>query len=120
MVAKKNNNNKRTLLIIVGVLLLVVLLYSVYAMNKTDKRIDYTEFKSMVKTEQISEVYINDYTIYVKKKQVISHYFPYSHIIFILSLISTFIFTHITKILLLPIHINYSLLFFLFCATILV
>ena len=66
MVAKKNNN-KRTLWIILSVLLIVVLLYSVYAVNKNDKRIDYTEFKQMVKTEQIDEVYINNYTIYVKK-----------------------------------------------------
>ncbi len=66
MVAKKNNN-KRTLFIILAVLLLVVLLYSVYAANKTDKRLSYTEFKQMVKTEQIGEVYINDYTIYIKK-----------------------------------------------------
>ena len=66
MVAKKNNN-KRTLFIILAVLLLVVLLYSVYAVNKNDKRLSYTEFKQMVKTEQISEVYINDYTIYIKK-----------------------------------------------------
>ena len=66
MVAKKNNN-KRTLWIILGVLLVVVLLYSVYASNKTDKRIDYTKFTQMVQNEQVSEVYINDYTIYVKK-----------------------------------------------------
>jgi len=66
MVAKKNNN-KRTLLIILSILLLVALIYSIYAVNKTDKRIDYTEFKQMVKTEQVSEVYINDYTIYIKK-----------------------------------------------------
>ena len=66
MVAKKNNN-KRTLWIILGVLLVVILLYSVYASNKTDKRIDYTKFTQMVQNEQVSEVYINDYTIYVKK-----------------------------------------------------
>ena len=66
MVAKKNNN-KRTLLIILSVLLLVVLIYSVYSANKTDKRIDYTKFTEMVQNEQVSEVYINDYTIYVKK-----------------------------------------------------
>ena len=66
MVAKKNNN-KRTLWIILAVLLLVVLLYSVYANNKTDKRIDYTKFTEMVQNEQVSEVYINDYTIYIKK-----------------------------------------------------
>ncbi|MBQ8522237.1 MAG: ATP-dependent zinc metalloprotease FtsH [Clostridia bacterium] len=66
MVAKKNNN-KRTFWIILSVLLIVVLIYSIYAANKNDKRIDYTEFKQMVKTEQVSEVYINDYTIYVKK-----------------------------------------------------
>ena len=65
MVAKKNNN-KRTFLIILSVLLLVILIYSIYAANKTDKRIDYTEFKQMVKTEQVEEVYINDYTIYIK------------------------------------------------------
>ncbi len=66
MVAKKNNN-KRTFWIILSVLLIVVLIYSVYAVNKTDKRIDYTEFKQMVKTEQVDEVYINNYTIYIKK-----------------------------------------------------
>ena len=66
MVAKKNNN-KRTFWIILSVLLIVVLIYSVYASNKTDKRIDYTEFKQMVKTEQVEEVYINNYTIYIKK-----------------------------------------------------
>ena len=66
MVAKKNNN-KRTLWIILSVLLIVVLIYSVYAVNKNDKRIDYTEFKQMVKTQQVEEVYINNYTIYVKK-----------------------------------------------------
>ncbi|MFQ6723819.1 MAG: ATP-dependent metallopeptidase FtsH/Yme1/Tma family protein, partial [Clostridia bacterium] len=63
MVAKKNNNNKRTLLIIISAVLLIVLLYSIYAVNKNDKRINYTEFKQMVKTEQVSEVYINNYTI---------------------------------------------------------
>ena len=66
MVAKKNNN-KRTFIIIISVLLLVILVYSIYAGNKNDKRINYTEFKQMVKTEQVDEVYINDYTIYVKK-----------------------------------------------------
>ena len=66
MVAKKNNN-KRTLWIILSVLLIVVLIYIVYAVNKNDKRIDYTEFKQMVKTQQVEEVYINNYTIYVKK-----------------------------------------------------
>ncbi|MBO5909902.1 MAG: hypothetical protein J6Q15_00175 [Clostridia bacterium] len=52
MVAKKNNN-KRTLWVILSVLLIVVLIYSVYAINKTDKRLDYTEFKQMVKTQQV-------------------------------------------------------------------
>ncbi|MBQ3503022.1 MAG: ATP-dependent zinc metalloprotease FtsH [Clostridia bacterium] len=66
MVAKKNNN-KRTLFIILAVLLLVVLFYSIYTASKTDKRLSFTEFKQMVKTEQVSEVYINDYTIYIKK-----------------------------------------------------
>ena len=66
MVAKKNNN-KRTLLIILCSILLFVLIYSVYVASKNDKRIDYTDFKQMIKTEQVSEVYINDYTIYVKK-----------------------------------------------------
>ena len=66
MVAKKNNN-KRTFLIILSVLLLVILIYSVYAVNKTDKRVDYTKFTEMVQNEQVSEVYINDYTIYIKK-----------------------------------------------------
>ena len=66
MVAKKNNN-KRTLLIILSVLILVVILYSVYANNKNDKRIDYTKFTEMVQNEQVSEVYIDDYTIYIKK-----------------------------------------------------
>ena len=65
MVAKKNNN-KRTLLVILSVLLLVVLIYSIYAVNKTDKRIDYTKFTEMVQNEQVSEVYINDYIIYIK------------------------------------------------------
>ena len=66
MVAKKNNN-KRTLWIILSVLLIVVLIYSVYAANKNDKRLNYTDFKQMVKTQQVEEVYINDYTIYIKK-----------------------------------------------------
>ena len=66
MIAKKNNN-KRTFLIIISVVLLFVLFYSIYADNKNDKRLNYTEFKEMVKTEQVSEVYINDYTIYIKK-----------------------------------------------------
>ena len=66
MVAKKNNN-KRTFWIILSVLLIIVLIYSVYATNKNDKRVDYTEFKQMVKTEQVEEVYINNYTIYIKK-----------------------------------------------------
>ena len=66
MVAKKNNN-KRTLFVILAILLLVVLVYSVYAVNKTDKRIDYTKFTEMVQNEQVSEVYIDDYTIYIKK-----------------------------------------------------
>ena len=66
MVAKKNNN-KRTLWIILAVLLLVVLLYSVYTNSKNDKRINYTKFTEMVQNEQVSEVYINDYTIYIKK-----------------------------------------------------
>ncbi len=66
MVAKKNNN-KRTLWIILSILLIVVLIYSVYAVNKGDKRLSYTEFKQMVKTEKVEEVYINDYTIYIKK-----------------------------------------------------
>lgn len=65
MVAKKNN--KRTLWIVIGILLVVILLYSIYASNKTDKRIDYTRFTQMVQNEQVSEVFINDYTIYVKK-----------------------------------------------------
>ena len=66
MITKKNNN-KRTFLIIISVVLLFVLFYSVYANSKNDKRLNYTEFKEMVKTEQVSEVYINDYTIYIKK-----------------------------------------------------
>ena len=66
MVAKKNNN-KRTFFVILSVLLLVILIYTVYASNKNDKRIDYTRFTQMVQNEQVSEVYINDYTIYIKK-----------------------------------------------------
>ena len=66
MVAKKNNN-KRTLLVILSVLILVVILYSVYANSKNDKRIDYTKFTEMVQNEQVSEVYIDDYTIYIRK-----------------------------------------------------
>ena len=67
MVAKKNNN-KRTFWIILSVLLLVILFYSVYATGKNDKRIDYTKFTEMVQNEQVDEVYINDYTIYIKKE----------------------------------------------------
>jgi len=66
MVAKKNNN-KRTLLVILSVLILVVLLYSVYAANKSDKRIDYSQFTEMVQNQEVSEIYIDDYTIYIKK-----------------------------------------------------
>ena len=65
MVAKKNNN-KKTFAIILSILLVVLLFYSVYALNKNDKRINFTEFKAMVKNEQVSEIYINDYTIYIK------------------------------------------------------
>ena len=66
MVAKKNNN-KRTALIIAVTLLVLIIVFSVYSLNKNDKRIDYTEFKQMVKNEQVSDVYINDYTIYIRK-----------------------------------------------------
>ena len=66
MVAKKNNN-KRNIFVILSVLLIIVLIYAVYSMNKTDSKIDYTEFKQMVQNEQVSEVYINDYTIYIRK-----------------------------------------------------
>ncbi len=66
MVAKKNNN-KRTLLVILSVLILVVVLYSVYANSKNDKRIGYTKFTAMVSDELIDEIYVDDYTIYIRK-----------------------------------------------------
>ena len=66
MVAKKNNN-RRTFLTILCVLLVFILIYSVYAIGKNDKRINYTKFTEMVQNEQVSEVYINDYTIYIKR-----------------------------------------------------
>lgn len=66
MVAKKNNN-KRTLWIILGVVLAFILLYSFYASNKSDKRINYTKFTEMVQNKQVDSVFINDYTIYIKK-----------------------------------------------------
>lgn len=65
MVAKKNNN-KRNLFIILSVLLIVLLIYAIYSMNKTNTKIDYTEFKQMVQNEQVSDIYINDYTIYIR------------------------------------------------------
>ena len=65
MVAKKNNN-KRTLFIIIGALLIIALFYSIYALNKDDKRLDYTEFKLMVQNKQVDSIYLNDYTIYVR------------------------------------------------------
>ena len=66
---KKTKNSGRKYL---GYALLVVVIvclfiFAVNALNANDKKIKFTEFKTMVTSNQVSDVYIEDYTIYVKK-----------------------------------------------------
>lgn len=63
----KNNSRKYLWYSLIVVLLVVLLVVAVKSFSGSNKRIDYTEFKSMVTENQVSDVYVDDYTIYIRK-----------------------------------------------------
>lgn len=65
---KKNNTRKYFWYAITMLLLVVLLVVAVQSFSKSDKKITYTEFTTMVESNQVSDVYIEDYTVYVRTK----------------------------------------------------
>lgn len=63
----KNNGRKYLWYSLIVVLLVVLLVVAVKSFSGSEKRIDYTEFKSMVTENRVSDVYVDDYTIYIRK-----------------------------------------------------
>lgn len=63
----KNNSRKYLWYSLIAVLLVVLLVVAVKSFSGSEKRIDYTEFKTMVTENRVSDVYVDDYTIYIRK-----------------------------------------------------
>lgn len=63
----KQNGHKYIWYTVLVLAILVIFLVAVNSLQSSGKRIDYTEFKNMVQTDQITDVYIDDYTIYARK-----------------------------------------------------
>jgi len=65
--AKKNNNRKYIWYTIIIVALIGLFIFAINSMTAKDKRIDYSEFKSMVSQGEVANVYIDDYTVYIRE-----------------------------------------------------
>ena len=63
----KNNNRKYIWYTIIIVALIGLFIFAINSMTAKDKRIDYSEFKSMVTQGEVSNVYIDDYTVYIRE-----------------------------------------------------
>ena len=63
---RKNNGRKYLWYGIIIVLLVAVFVFAINSFSSKEKKISYTEFVTMVEQNEISDVYIEDYTIYIR------------------------------------------------------
>ena len=65
--ASKNNSRKYIWYTIIIVALIGLFIFAINSMTAKDKRVDYSEFKSMVTQGEVADVYIDDYTVYIRE-----------------------------------------------------
>ena len=72
------NNKKYIWYAIIALLLVVVLIVAVQNISNKEKRIEYTEFDRMLDNNEIADIYIEDYTVYIRKadSKISSKNFP--------------------------------------------
>ena len=64
---KKNNSKKYIWYAIIIALLIGVFVFAINSFSAKEKQISYTEFQTMVLEHEVSDIYIEDYTIYIRK-----------------------------------------------------
>ena len=74
----KNNGRKYLWYGIIIVLLVGVFIFAINTFSAKEKQISYTEFVTMAEENKISDIYIEDYTVYIRKvdSKVSSKNFP--------------------------------------------
>ncbi|MBQ8430362.1 MAG: ATP-dependent zinc metalloprotease FtsH [Clostridia bacterium] len=63
----KNNSRKYVWYAVIILVIIGLFIFAVNTMSAKEKHISYTEFKTMVEENEVTDVYIDDYTIYVRK-----------------------------------------------------
>ena len=64
---KKNNGRKYFWYGLIIILLVGIFIFAINSFSAKEKKITYYEFKTMVLEHEVSDIYVEDYTVYVRK-----------------------------------------------------